>query len=186
MPRYGLQCECKELIPVGIAQSGGTVVCPACGKKLDVPASKVLRSLPVVPDDENPSGSSRSLDNAPPNTWSRGLAALLLLTAALCFGVGSYLGYLRWTAPIYFGHSEEEVYDDIRKAAMNEVPSRVWDNWQYLVETGLPNHEPLAYFQLNERYEAQKPWLIGSWIVGGLSFLTFLGLTFSQGRNSPK
>ncbi|MFN7795440.1 MAG: hypothetical protein ACK5Q3_07730, partial [Planctomycetota bacterium] len=52
MPKYALECSCSAKIPVGIAQAGGSALCPACGKLNEVPSTKVLRTLPDY--DEHP------------------------------------------------------------------------------------------------------------------------------------
>jgi hypothetical protein len=65
---------------------------------------------------------------------------------------------------------------------LSDPPARVWDHWKYLVESGLPVHQPPDYFVINEYFERRKPWLIGSSILGALSLGTFLVLTFGQSK----
>jgi len=172
-------------MPVGIAQAGASVACPACGKSIDVPGTKQLRMLPVVADKVESARKSSGL--GPTGLGAlliRGLAALLLV--ATCWGLsyGSYLGYLRYNAPIVFGHTEDELYDDLRQRALEDPPARAWDHWQYIVETGVPDHNPPPYFIINNVFEKQKPWMIGALTCGAVSLLGFIGVTFLSKRSA--
>jgi hypothetical protein len=104
------------------------------------------------------------------------LAGLSLTIATIGLGYGSYLAFLRWNAPIEFGHTDEELYAEMREQAASDPPVRVWDHFQYLVDTGLPKHDPPLYFVLAEVYKRQVPWMIGSLVIGGLALATFLAL----------
>ena len=197
MPSFALRCQCDTTIPVGIAQAGGSVRCPRCGVSLEVPSTKVLRTLEQI--DGNVFGVSsdglakgeslaagaatrsrvpRALDSS----LQRILPALLLAIAAISLTTAAVLGWARWNSPIEFGHTEEEFFAAFRDDAMQDPPARVWDHWKYLVDTGLPAHQPPDYFVINEFFERRKPWLIGSSILGALSLALFVMMTLQQAK----
>jgi hypothetical protein len=101
-------------------------------------------------------------------------------------GYGGYLSYLRWTAPINFGHSEEELYSELFDKSMADPPARVWDHWNYLVDSGLPNPDPPIYFVLSQAYEQQKPWMIGAWILGSIALIAFFALSVAGTRGTGR
>ncbi|MFN5102444.1 MAG: hypothetical protein ACK5GJ_06580 [Planctomycetota bacterium] len=196
MPQYALECSCSATIPVGIAQAGGSVVCPQCGKLAEVPSTKVLRSLPVLDEHSGTAASTqghargdrlaKDRKSSGESVMDRVLPAFLLCTAAVCLLTAAYLGWDRWRAPIEFGHTEEEFFAAMHDEAMHDPPARVWDHWRYLVETGLPSHEPPPYFVVNEYYEKRKPWLIGSTIAGFLSLGLFVAMTLRQAGSKKR
>lgn len=62
-PHYYLSCTCGKQVPVDAKLAGSTAMC-ACGKTLDVPTLRELRSLPLVPDspvDHEPAEAPTSL-----------------------------------------------------------------------------------------------------------------------------
>ena len=198
MRLFALRCQCDATIPVGIAQAGGSVRCPNCGVSQEVPSTKVLRSLPVLEQPESSSGlmershggesvakgpsrgiGSRSGDSV----LQRILPAILLSIAAVSLTTAGVLGWARWNSPIEFGHTEVEFFAAFRDDAMQDPPARVWDHWNYLVDTGLPPHQPPDYFVINEFFERRKPWLIGSSILGGLSLALFLVMALQQSKS---
>lgn len=174
MPTYALPCsKCGQSIPVRIAHAGSTVRCDACGSNVDVPGTKGLRSLSVIEESSQAQRTASETKSA----GSLGLnllAGLCLALATVGLGYGSYLAFLRWTAPIEFGHSAEELYAEMREKSASDPPVRMWDHWQYLVDTGLPNHDPPLYFVLAEVYNRQIPWMIGSLAAGSIGLLSFL------------
>lgn len=200
MPTYALQCRCGATLPVGIAQAGGSVRCPQCGDSIEVPSTKVLRTLPSFQDSPALASSAvgasqevavsrrpgRSSDNSGDSTLQRVLPGLLLAIAAVCLTTAAVLGWARWNAPIEFGHTEEEFFTAFRDDAMQDPPARVWDHWKYLVETGLPPHQPPDYFVINEYFERRKPWLIGSTIIGALSLGLFVVMTVQQAKSKSR
>ena len=164
---------------------------------LEVPSTKVLRTLEQI--DGNVFGVSsdglakgeslaagaatrsrvpRALDSS----LQRILPALLLAIAAISLTTAAVLGWARWNSPIEFGHTEEEFFAAFRDDAMQDPPARVWDHWKYLVDTGLPAHQPPDYFVINEFFERRKPWLIGSSILGALSLALFVMMTLQQAK----
>jgi len=175
MPQYAFRCDCTATIPVGIAQAGSSVRCEQCSKLMEVPGTKVLRTLPILED---------VVAGAVPKAGfaQRFLPALLLAIAALSLTTAGVLAKERWFSPIEFGHTEEEFFGAFREDALRDPPARVWDHWKYLVESGLPVHQPPDYFVINQYFERRKPWLIGSSILGALSLGTFLVLTFGQSK----
>lgn len=197
MPSFALRCQCDTTIPVGIAQAGGSVRCPSCGVSLEVPSTKVLRTLEQI--DGNVFGVSSDglakgeslaagaatrnrVPRAPDSALQRILPALLLAIAAISLTTAAVLGWARWNSPIEFGHTEEEFFAAFRDDAMQDPPARVWDHWKYLVDTGLPAHQPPDYFVINEFFERRKPWLIGSSILGALSLALFVMMTLQQAK----
>lgn len=176
MPSFALPCtQCKENNPVGIAQAGSTVRCGSCGTEIEVPGTKILRNLSLIEDSKSSRDKSSASATAA-SWWTNLLAGLSLAVAAIGLSYGSYLAFLRWNAPIEFGHTEEELYSEMRERAASDPPVRVWDHFQYLVDTGLPKHDPPMYFVLAEVYKRQVPWMIGSLVIGGLALATFLVL----------
>lgn len=198
MPFFALRCQCDATIPVGIAQAGGSVRCPSCGVSLEVPSSKVLRTLPMFQDKATVSSSGDRLSEGEllvegqdrgdaqkvaGSDLQRILPALLLAIAAISLTTAAVLGWSRWNSPIEFGHTEEEFFAAFRDDAMKDPPARVWDHWKYLVDTGLPAHQPADYFVINEFFERRKPWLIGSSILGALSLTLFAMMTLQQAKS---
>jgi len=180
MPKYLIPCPaCGATTPVGIAQAGAAVPCVACGASLDVPGTKQLRSLPIVEEDQVTGRRAGAAGGARDggNLGYRFLVAAMLVVSALGLGYGGYLAYLRWNAPIEFGHSEEEIYEEIYENSMTDPPARAWDHWNYLLDVGIPDPKPIDYFLINRVYEQQKPWMIGSLAIGGVAFLAFLALS---------
>lgn len=197
MPSFALRCQCDATIRVGIAQAGGSVRCPSCGLSLEVPSTKVLRNLPQIDGNTDgvsanglskgeslPEGATRSRGpKAADSALQRILPALLLAIAAVSLTTAAVLGWARWNSPIEFGHTEEEFFAAFRDDAMQDPPARVWDHWKYLVDTGLPAHQPPDYFVINEFFERRKPWLIGSSILGALSLALFVMMTLQQAKS---
>jgi hypothetical protein len=108
----------------------------------------------------------------------RAVAGGLLLLSFLALSYGGYLAILRWYAPIEFGHTEEELYTDLFERSMSDPIARSWDHWNFLLDAGIPDTpDPPPYFLYSRYYEEQKPWMIGSLVAGGTSFLLFLALT---------
>jgi hypothetical protein len=196
MQKYALECSCSATTPVGIAQAGGSALCPACGKLNEVPSTKVLRTLPLYQEQQaelaSSPGNSRRSSRSEGGQTSEGsilgrlLPAFLLCTAAVSLLNAAYLGWDRWRAPIEFGHTEDEFFAGLRDEAMHDPPARVWDHWRYMVETGLPSHQPPDYFIVNEYYERRKPWLIGSTILGCLSLGLFVSIALMQAQSKKK
>jgi hypothetical protein len=185
MPTYALSCsQCDQSVPVGIAQAGSTVRCAACGANIDVPGTKGLRVLPLI-EESNPTRGTVAEAKSAASWWLNLLAGLSLAVATIGLGYGSYLAYLRWNAPIEFGHSDEELYAEMREKSLSDPPVRTWDHWQYLVETGLPKHDPPLYFVFAEVYKRQIPWMIGSLTVGALGLLAFIMIALLS-RKSDK
>ena len=87
-------------------------------------------------------------------------------------------------APIEFGHTEDEFYDDLRQRALEDPPARAWDHWQYIVETGVPAHNPPPYFVISKVFENQKPWMVGALTCGVVSLLGFIGVTLLSKRSA--
>lgn len=171
---------------MGIAQAGSTTRCQACGRSLDVPGTKQLRNLPPVPM-EATAANRRQRDSATGGSGllGRAIPAGLLALAAWGLSYGGYLAYLRWTAPIEFGHTHDELFADIYDRALQDPPARAWDHWQYIVDVGLPKQDPPLYFILSDAYERQWPWMIGALTVGALSLVAFLVSAVWQARRSP-
>jgi hypothetical protein len=179
MSKYQLTCECKTILPVGIAQAGTSISCPSCGNAIVVPGTKLLRNLPL---DQSDAAAANRRQSSSPGLLVRGITALLLALSFWGLGYGGYLAYLRSTAPIEFGHSEDEFYTEIYNRAAEDPPARAWDHWQYLVESGLPKQEPPIYFILVEVYAQQLKWMIGAFAIGSLSLLGFIILSILQSR----
>jgi hypothetical protein len=185
MPKYQLTCDCGDVIPVGIAQAGASMPCPGCGKSIDVPGTKQLRTLPLLPDQATTATKASGLEPTGLGAiLARALAALLLIATCWGFSYGGYLAYLRYNAPIEFGHTEDEFYDDLRQRALEDPPARAWDHWQYIVETGVPAHNPPPYFVISKVFENQKPWMVGALTCGVVSLLSFIGVTLLSKRSA--
>lgn len=182
MSRYLLPCPaCSQSFAVGIAQAGSTVPCPHCGQVVDVPGTRQLRSLPpAVEDRAAPAkgGGNRRLDAEGGSIAFRLLTAGLLLASCSGLAYGGYLLYLRWNAPIIFGHTEEELYQEMMEKSLADPPATVWDHWNFLVDAGIPDPSPPPYFLYSRMYEEQKPWMIGSLAVGAVSLVAFLALSW--------
>lgn len=210
MPQYALRCRCSATIPVGIAQAGMMVRCPECQESLEVPSTKVLRTLETLDDSAGQkqsasdrvgrsgqagsgSGSGAGVRTASgkssgsqDSVLQRVLPGLLLAIAAIFLTTAGVLARERWNSPIEFGHTEEEFFKAFRDDAMQDPPARVWDHWKYLVDTGLPSHQPPDYFVINEYFEKRKPWLIGSSIIGAISLGLFVLMTLQQIRTKSQ
>ncbi|MFM8571530.1 MAG: hypothetical protein ACKOAU_08030 [Pirellula sp.] len=159
-----------------------------------MPSTKVLRTLPLIDSwgeeagiGASSSGKSKASvgvgSSASETSYSwvqRLLPALLLAICAGSFSTAAVLAWSRWNAPIEFGHTEEEFFASFREDAMQDPPARVLDHWRYLVDTGLPPHQPPDYFVINEFFERRKPWLIGSTVLGVMSLIVFLVMTIQQ------
>lgn len=187
MSRFLLPCPaCRANVPVGIAQAGSSVVCPSCGQNVEVPGTRQLRLLPTEsPDVGSKGGSNRRNRSEGGSLAYRVAVGGLLLFSFVALSYGGYLAYLRWNAPIEFGHSEEELYKELYDKSMADPVATSWDHWNFLVESGIPDTpEPPPYFLYSRYYEEQKPWLIGSLAAGGLSFLVFLGLSLLGPKGS--
>ncbi len=189
MSRFKIPCGvCGEALFVGIAQAGASASCPKCGGSTEVPGTKQLRAHHRVD-----ASDSEALDQVPTLRTAgssslvfRGIAAGLLAISALCLTYGGYLAYLRWAAPIEFGHTEEELFTEIFDRSMADPPARVWDHWNYLVDQGVPDPDPPIYFLLERQFSLQKPWMIGSLSLGSLTFLAFVVVSVVGGRNSRR
>jgi hypothetical protein len=154
----------------------------------DVPGTKLLRSLPLapIPLADSKGRSSHHPASEGGSLLYRVLLGSLLGISFLGLGYGAYLGYLRWTAPIEFGHTEEELFAEFYEQSMKDPPATVWDHYNYLVEAGIPNPQPPIYFILNRQFEQQKPWMVGSLVAGGVAFAFFLGLSLVGSRRSNR
>lgn len=183
MSQYQLTCDCGAIVPVSVSQAGANVPCPQCSKAIQIPGTRQLRALPPVAVD--PASAIRRRDGQSTGLAGfvgRAIAAGLLALATWGLGYGGYLAYLRWTAPIEFGHSEDEFYSGLYDQSLQDPPARAWDHWQYIVETGLPDHNPPIYFVLVDMFEKQRPWMIGALVVGALSLIAFISLSVLQFR----
>jgi len=107
----------------------------------------------------------------------------LLLLSCVTLSYGGYLAYLRLTAPIEFGHTEEELFQELYDKSMQDPIASSWDHWEFLADGGLPEDPtPPTYFLYNRLFEVQKPWMIGFLSVGGASLLLFVGLSVLSSR----
>jgi hypothetical protein len=52
------------------------------------------------------------------------------------------------------------------------------------VETGVPDHNPPAYFVISKVFENQKPWMVGALTCGVVSLLGFIGVTLLSKRSA--
>ncbi len=55
--QFALPCSCGNSVPVQQSQAGATVVCSQCGKTLNVPTIRGLRSLEAIPETEGATAS---------------------------------------------------------------------------------------------------------------------------------
>jgi hypothetical protein len=182
MSRFQLPCPgCQATISVGIAQAGSSARCPSCGQLVEVPGTRLLRQLP-------PEAASQGPVSRQTRATGASLAARLILAGLLMLGsssliYGTWLAYERWTAPIKFGYTEDEMYKEFYDKAMQEPIIRSWEHWNYLVDAGLGQEpEPLPYFIYSRYYEARKPWMVGSLATGAVLLAAFLGLSFAGFR----
>jgi hypothetical protein len=176
-------------VPVGVAQAGASVTCAHCGQTLEVPGTRQLRLLPVESPIKGSKGEGNRRKSGQGGTFAYRVAVGgLLLATFLALSYGGYLAFLRWNAPIEFGHTEEELYQELYEKSMSDPIVTTWDHWNYLVDAGMPGApEPPPYFLYSRYYEQQWPWMIGSLAVGGTLFLLFLALTlFGPRGTSPQ
>lgn len=186
MSQYQLSCDCGAIVPISVSQAGANVPCPQCGKTIEVPGTRQLRALPPVVVDM--AAATRRRDGQATGLAGfagRAIAAGLLALATWGLGYGGYLAYLRWTAPSEFGHTEDELYSDLYDRALEDPPARAWDHFQYIVDTGLPEHNPPIYFILVDAFEKQRPWMIGALTVGVLALIAFIAMSVMQSRRGP-
>ncbi len=172
-----------------MAQAGSTVTCSHCGQSVEVPGTRQLRLLPLESPEPGAKGGVSRRKSAEGGSFAfRVAAGGLLLLSFLALSYGGYLGFLRWNAPIEFGHSEEELYQELYDKSMADPIALSWDHWNFLLDAGIPDTpDPPPYFLFSRYYEEQKPWMIGSLVTGGASFLLFLALTlFGPKGTSPR
>lgn len=189
MSRYRLSCPaCEAIQVVGVAQAGSNIRCSGCGQMVEVPGTRELRLLPL----EVSGGAAAKSGQAGGGTeesshFLRLGMAFLLLLSFVTLTYGGYLVYLRWMAPIEFGHTEEEFYQELYETALADPVARSWDHWNFLIDAGIPEDpEPPPYFVYNRFYEAQKPWMIGFLVTGGVSLLMFLLLGIFHARKTAR
>ncbi len=120
MSKYVLSCKCGKSVAVDAGQAGGSVVC-ACGERLDVPALRNLRHLPVA---EPEAGGTRSARAA----WDarKGLAAASFILAVLLAGFGAWDRFKEPLVPKFDA--------EVRQTAVNEglekmSPLESWNMW---------------------------------------------------------
>ncbi len=87
--KYLLQCECGKEIPVEAARSGETVLCQ-CGKGIEIPPLRVLKTLEVAPQRQRRSDE--------PTGWSR-RGARILLCSLFTIAMIVLTAYLYQTRP---------------------------------------------------------------------------------------
>ena len=153
MPKYLFPCECGKQITIAVGQAGQTVHC-ACGKAVEAPGMREIRSLSAV---EAPAQTT---------TWShtQGIAFITGIVL-LVGGVGgvSYYGYVYSQLQLSYGtHGEVEI-DSMELVALHNEWLRLRD--EGLIPTMIPRH-------LHERRRA----VLLKWTLAGMGISTVVGL----------
>lgn len=174
--KYVLPCDCGQEILVEATQSGQEVTCQ-CGKRLEVPTMRTLRTLKIVKRPEaGPSASS---------TWGARQAVLMLGVLIALAGV-AWAGYLLLQKRSVIGRldaSRPKIVD------IHELsPYQAWVVWQEEIRPGLHEAAPweeayqrgmrnweetrLRYARLTRWWLSTAGTLIGVGVVTvGISFL---------------
>ena len=139
MSKYLLPCECGKGIAIDPSQAGQQIACE-CGKLLEVPTLRGVRTLEPVPETTSPSRQAAEWNS------SRGV---IFAGSLILFVVGaavSYFGYegLRAT-PNITRKAETESFD---KAIDEMSLDEVYETWKGIREHGLGERGQNVYVNI--------------------------------------
>jgi len=124
--RYLLECECGRTLPVGLRQAGSHLTCP-CGKSVNVPA---LRELKTLPQEAPNAGQSKAKGAG--QVWSPltgGMFALgipIVLVGLVVFGLSLYTRFQLDTRQPEIDYSKWS--EDLQGRPVEDL----WDMWRIL------------------------------------------------------
>jgi hypothetical protein len=165
---YLLECKCGKRTAVNPSQAGRTVRC-ACGAKLDVPALRAMRRLPVVDH----------TDADAPQTWSV-RQRLWTIGAVLILSAIGLAVYTRWIAPPppnaavkYALDREAEQY---RREVENYTFAQTREEFQkFNVDELRAYRDQIAknpYYQIyRDKNNVTSAWTIIAWGLAGAGLL---------------
>ncbi len=175
--KYKLPCSCGKTIPIEVSQAGQTVRC-SCGAHVEVPAMRLIRSLPVVETigPAKPSGDS---------PWPI-LSSLLFAVGMLLFvgGLG-VAGYYQWGRTNLF--TEEVKWDNLEESHAridSFTISETWEGWKVLRDGSIGPYAPPVFVVHRFVSEYWLKHVLGSLIVAavGLALVVFAFISRSATR----
>lgn len=154
---YLVPCSCSARLPVTAGQAGGTIVCRACGREIDVPRLRELAAFAVEP------GRAEAPATAAPG---RGMivAGSVVAVAAAALAVA--------LVPLgRFFFSQPPTPEVIRAAIDAAPPASIQFAWQALAATGVhrpPTAEELQLQQFAAHASGVAMFLWGVAVLGAL------------------
>lgn len=116
MAQYLLSCECGQQHTVDQTQAGESLVC-SCGRTLDVPQLRVLRTLPAATSESGATKQSSS--------WTVWHGAAMLAVIVALIGIGVIFALPRAALP---SATKETILLDLDK----KQPKDIWLLWAFL------------------------------------------------------
>jgi hypothetical protein len=180
--KYKLPCSCGQTIPIEVSQAGQTVRCN-CGADVEVPAMRLIRSLPIV----EAVGSAKPSVDSP---WP--IVSSLLFAVGMLLFVGGLgvAGYYQWGRTNLF--TEEVKWDNLEESHAridSFTISEAWEGWTVLRDGSIGPYTPPVFVVHRFVSEYWLKHVLGSLIVAavGLALVlsAFISRSATRGRGRP-
>lgn len=178
--KYKLPCSCGQTIPVEVSQAGQTVRC-SCGANVEVPAMRLIRSLPVV----EAVGPAKPAVDAP---WPI-LQSLTFAVGMLLFvgGLG-VAGYYQWGRTNLY--TEEMKWDNLEESHARIDGFTIveaWEGWTVLRDGSIGPYTPPVFVVHRLFSEYWLKYVLGSLIVAAVGLamviIAFISRSATRGRS---
>ena len=175
--KYQLPCTCGRTIPVEVSQAGQTVRC-SCGAGVEVPAMRLIRSLPVA-EPTSPSKLPRE------SSWP--LFASILFAVGMLMFVGGLgvAGYYQWGRTNLY--TDEMKWDNLEESHARIdgfTIEEAWEGWTILRKDSIGPYTPPVFVVHRLFSEYWLKYVFGSLIVAAVGFALIVVAFISRSATS--
>lgn len=137
---YLLPCSCGKSITIDIGQAGQSILCDACGKKVEVPTMRAIRELKSAQEPAEEDEKKRPVESGSAQSV---LFSIGLLVAVVGLAVAAVVSYKRSqlvalaTPPVPVDNKHEDEFIDTRNV------EEIFDWWLELEQQPLTWEKPI-------------------------------------------
>lgn len=145
MSSHLLDCPCGKPLTVDSSLAGGQIACEACGKTVDVPSLRGLKSLPLADTPSNDAPQKKTATSRETNTV-RNLGGIILL-----FSIGALILLIAFRLRAITGYTAEDAISFREQQIDSLNPVETWQLWGQMNEFGLGSRDQIGLPALEDR-----------------------------------